>query len=47
VREIGSRFPDLWYQLCQQLPAGKFHLLAFAFGRHDHRAHPGRCRCGC
>jgi hypothetical protein len=44
---IGSRFPDLWYEFSPPLPEESFHLIAFAFGGYDHRAHPRRCRCGC
>lgn len=47
VERIGSKFPDLWYELCQRLSEGSFHLIAFAFGGHIHRSHSRRSRCGC
>ena len=47
AEKIGSKFPDLWYELSQRLPEGSFHLIAFARGGHVHRSHPRRFTCGC
>ena len=47
AEKIGGRFPDLLHELCQGLPERSFHLIAFAFGGHNHWTQRRRSGCGC